>query len=215
MKGKYFIFDLDDTLMYEIEYLRSAYVEIATMIAPSDPEIIFEKMIKLYKDKSDVFEYISKYYRNYTKEGLLHIYRQHQPTIKPSDGAVDLLRKIKESGHKIGLITDGRSITQRNKIRALNIEHFMDKIIISEEFGSSKPNEQNYKAFIEEGIDEYYYIADNISKDFIVPNKLGWTSICLLDNGQNIHKQDFDKPKEYLPNHKIVSLNTVMEIGKI
>ena len=35
----------------------------------------------------------------------------------------------------------------------------------------------------------FYYIGDNVVKDFIAPNQLGWTTICLLDNGQNIHKQ--------------------------
>ena len=28
-----------------------------------------------------------------------------------------------------------------------------------------------------------------MEKDFIAPNKLGWTTVCLLDNGMNIHKQ--------------------------
>ena len=35
----------------------------------------------------------------------------------------------------------------------------------------------------------YFYIGDNPQKDFITPNELGWTTIGLMDNGQNIHTQ--------------------------
>jgi putative hydrolase of the HAD superfamily len=35
-------------------------------------------------------------------------------------------------------------------------------------------------------------VADNVSKDFIAPNIMGWQTICLIDNGKNIHKQQFE-----------------------
>src|SRR5690606_20317114 len=108
---------------------------------------------------------------------LLEIYRNHVPQIDLSEDTKEILLKIKETGYKLGLITDGRSITQRNKLKALEIEELFDKIIISEEFGSTKPDERNFKAFLMDEIDEYFYVADNPKKDFIVPNKLGWTSI--------------------------------------
>jgi putative hydrolase of the HAD superfamily len=94
---------------------------------------------------------------------------------------------------KMGIITDGRSITQRNKLKALGIERYFSDIIISEEFGSGKPNGNNY-VFFEDKYPGYsfYYMGDNTSKDFIIPQKLGWRMVCLRDNGNNIHKQSFD-----------------------
>jgi len=53
-------------------------------------------------------------------------------------------------------------------------------------------------------VDNYCYVADNILKDFIAPNKLGWTSIKIKDNGKNIHKNDnlelddYNKPNFYI-----------------
>ena len=48
---------------------------------------------------------------------------------------------------------------------------------------------------------EYYYIGDNIKKDFIAPNKLNWNTIGIKDtNSENIHSQLINVKKEFLPN---------------
>lgn len=203
MKSKYFIFDLDDTLAYEVDYLKSAYKEIALLLKD---DLLFNEMLSSYKNKEDVFAKLEAKYR-IPKKQLLETYRTHFPDISLVEGASEILQKIKSQGYLLGLITDGRSVTQRNKLKALNIDRFFDKIIISEEFGSEKPEVKNFIAFEREDIEEYIYIADNVKKDFIAPNKLGWTTICLLDNGSNIHKQSFNYSSEFLPKLKIGKLS--------
>jgi len=212
MKTKYIIFDLDDTLAYEIDYLKSAYKEIAENVDKVNSENLRLEMLDAYHKGLNVFEILIQKYPISTKEGLLNIYRTHFPDVQFIEGANDLLDDIKNKGYKIGLITDGRSITQRNKLKALGIEGLFDLIIISEEFGSSKPDERNYKAFIVDNIAEYFYIADNPKKDFLTPNKLGWTSICLLDKGNNIHPQNFDLETDYVPKIKVDSLKEIIDI---
>lgn len=212
MKTKYIIFDLDDTLAYEIDYLKSAYKEIAENVDKVNSENLRLEMLEAYHKGLNVFEILIQKYPNSTIEELLKIYRTHFPDVQFIEGANDLLDDIKRKGYKIGLITDGRSITQRNKLKALGIEGIFDSIIISEEFGSTKPDERNYKAFIVDDIAEYFYIADNPKKDFLTPNKLGWTSICLLDKGNNIHPQNFDLQTEYLPKIKVDSLKEIIDI---
>ena len=59
---------------------------------------------------------------------------------------------------------------------------------------------------------EFVYIGDNLRKDFITPNKLGWKTICLLDDGRNIHRQDSSCPEEYLPNVKIHTLKELLSL---
>ena len=56
----------------------------------------------------------------------------------------------------------------------------------------------------------YVYIGDNPHKDFITPNKLGWTTICLLDRGQNIHKQNFINSLELNPHFFIKSFDEII-----
>lgn len=212
MISKYVIFDLDDTLVYEIEFLKSAFKEIAERLEPERDLELYEEMFSFYEKKVNVFAVLHQKYPNYSKEDLLNIYRNHYPTLKLNDGAREVLNFCTDNGYKIGLISDGRSITQRKKLKSLEIEHVFEKIVISEEFGSTKPNSENYKVFVIDNELEYYYIADNPQKDFIAPNKLGWTTICLLDKGKNIHRQNFDIDIEYLPKIKISNLMELIEI---
>ncbi|MBS1549854.1 MAG: HAD-IA family hydrolase [Bacteroidetes bacterium] len=212
MKNKYIIFDLDDTLVYEIDFLKSAYKEIATLLDESRQEKLYQEMLLRYSKRENVFDYLVEQFPEFSKNKLLNIYRNHYPNIRLNDGAKDLLDFLKSKNYKIGLITDGRSITQRNKLKSLNIENIFDKIIVSEEFGSEKPDKRNFTIFLSSEIDDYFYIADNPKKDFIIPNTLKWTSICLLDKGYNIHSQNFDFEENFLPKIKIKSLLEVKSI---
>ncbi|MBC6997974.1 HAD family hydrolase [Cytophaga sp. FL35] len=181
------VFDLDDTLYNEISYLQSAYQVIARQLNPNNCAALYAQMFSLYRSGENVFKFLSEQFHVEIQE-LISIYRDHVPNIEPFKGVGTLLKTIKKAEGKIGLITDGRSRTQRNKLEALNIVKYFDKIVISEEIGSEKPSEANYKA-IEKAFPDciYYYIGDNIRKDFISPNKLGWESIGIIDNGLNIH----------------------------
>ena len=212
MKVKYIIFDLDDTLMYEIDFLKSAYKEISTLVEKENQEELYNLMLSKYQKGENVFDFLIENYPEFSKELLLEVYRNHFPTIDLNEGADNLLKEIKAKDYKLGLITDGRSVTQRNKLKALGIEDLFEKIIVSEEFGSTKPDERNFKIFHENDIDDYFYIADNPKKDFVSPNKLGWTSICLLDQGSNIHSQNFNIEEDFLPKIKINSLSELLKL---
>lgn len=101
---------------------------------------------------------------------------------------------MKEGRVRIGLITDGRSVQQRNKIEVLGLKRWIDEedIVISEEFGSEKPALENYAYFMKRYLKchDFTYVGDNLKKDFIAPNSLGWMTVCLKDDGRNIHKQN-------------------------
>ena len=193
------VFDLDDTLYKEIDFLKSAFKEIAIFLSNEtavDFELIFNDMVVYYNSGLDTFREIINAYsiKTYCVEDLLMIYRRHKPQIHFKASENDILQKLKQMVFKVGLITDGRSIQQRNKIEALGLSGYFDDIIISEEFGTEKPHTNNYVHFVEKYGDmmNYVYVGDNIKKDFIAPNSLGWATICIQDNGQNIHKT----PKE-------------------
>lgn len=185
------VFDLDDTLYNELDYLKSAYREIAFFLDPKEWKPLYVKMFSLYRCNINVFEMLSDQYKIETSS-LVEIYRNHQPSISLFDGVLDVLKIIKSKEGKIGIITDGRSATQRSKIQSLGIVEYIDKMVISEEIGSEKPSIANFKE-IEKSLPGkvYYYIADNLKKDFIGPNVLGWRSVALIDNGKNIHNETY------------------------
>ncbi len=200
------IFDLDDTLYKEVEYLKSAFKKIAENLAIETGRDIYNEMMKLYTEDKDVFEEIIDNYdiQSASKKDLIEYYRNHIPDINLLPHSKKKLAEIKDKAYALGVLTDGRSKTQRNKLKSLEILHLFDEILISEEFGSQKPAKENYLYFVKKYPGKkFIYIADNISKDFVSANKLKWLTICLKDDGSNIHQQDIKVEPEYLPSHYI------------
>jgi putative hydrolase of the HAD superfamily len=214
--AKAFVFDLDDTLYKEIDYLKSAYKGIAEKLQEFGVVDAYPQMLAWYETKQNVFDKINEYYHlNIPISDFLNWYRYHLPQISLSDGADELLKSIIASGNKVGLITDGRAKTQRNKIEVLGLYKYIDSDnnIISEEFGSEKPDVRNYQYFMDKyPQSEFVYIADNPCKDFVTPNKLGWMTIGLLNDSRNIHAQNLDIEKEYLSKVWVKSLNEIIKI---
>lgn len=213
MSTKTIVFDLDDTIVKEIDYLKSVFQEIANYLDSNDLSL-YNTMLEWYQNKEDVFQNLEKQFVKAEKQVLLKMYRNHFPNFNPNSEAKQILIDFKKQGYFLGLITDGYSITQRNKLKALDIEDLFDLIVISEEFGSEKPNLKNFEIFHQFRTEEYYYIGDNISKDFLTPNQLSWKSICILDDGYNIHKQNFDIERVYLPSQTVQKLSELIKIIK-
>jgi putative hydrolase of the HAD superfamily len=209
------VFDLDDTLFKEIDFLKSAYREIASLCCSTINEQLYNEMLSNFYAGKNVFNELVEHTERFSIEELVSIYRSHLPNISLSDGAKELFDFLVESKFPIGLITDGRSIQQRNKLKALFISETFSDIIISEEFESEKPSVLNYQYFQVKYPDyHFYYIGDNFNKDFVTPNKLGWSTIGLLDDGRNVHKQNHNLSIEYLPKYCVKSLNEIKKIIK-
>lgn len=193
----FFIFDLDDTLYPEITYLESAYRHIATHLTPHLQKDLYNDMITRYHAKENVFEWLihtyAHLYPSISMPFLLQLYREHEPSIKLSSDTRAFLDALKAHRIPMGLITNGRSLTQRNKLKALQLTDYFQDIIISEEFGSEKPDERNYLYFENRypGQD-FWFVGDNTSKDFAVPFQLKWHTICILDSGHHIYSQEFE-----------------------
>lgn len=201
------VFDLDDTLYKEVLFVESGFKAVASHLG----NISFaDELISLRAEGQNAFErLIDKYSLSFTTNELLTVYRNHCPEIELEISVRSVLNTLVAKGKILGLITDGRSHTQRNKIQALGLNRWIsdDNIIISEEFGSSKPNCRNYQYFMSKYPSKtYVYIGDNIVKDFVAPKSMGWQTICLKDNGQNIHHQNFDVTEEYLPDNIITNI---------
>ena len=191
----FLVFDLDDTLYPEYSFLISGYRQIALFLERYVSENIFDRMLSIYQTGGNVFQWISEKYAYLNPEEisiqhLLTIYRLHMPDITMYEDAKRFLELIRQNGLSAGLITDGRSKTQRNKLYALGLSDYFDEVVISEEFGTEKPDERNYAHFEKKYPDRvFYYFGDNIKKDFISPIKRGWTPVCMENRGQNIHSQ--------------------------
>ena len=213
MCKKVVCFDLDDTLYKEIDFVESGF----RLIVESEkrPDLL-PKMMGWRERGEDVFFNLNKAIGKETsKSEYLKIYRFHIPKITLSEGVEETLNQLKGREVILGLITDGRSETQRNKIKALGLDRWFDNdnVIISEEFGSEKTDERNFRYYLNKypGA-EYTYVGDNPKKDFIAPNQLGWGTIMLKDNGRNIHVQNINVQGAFKPKQTVNTINEIISL---
>ena len=189
---KVIIFDLDDTLYNERTYVFEAFKNVATYISEKyklDFEILYKDIIDIfYKEgRGRIFNLIcEKYKLSEDIEVLVKVYRDTEPKeIELYEDAKDFISYTKNKGYKLGIITDGMASVQWKKIKALNLESLIDKIVISDELGREnwKPSEMPYKEilnYFEINPKEAVYIGDNPNKDFIGAKKLGIKTVRVI-----------------------------------
>jgi putative hydrolase of the HAD superfamily len=195
-KITFIVLDLDDTIYKEIEYVKSGFAAIVKKYADHHHTKLFEMMMNSWINGANAINNLFESLKisNIPIQEPLNLYHNHFPEINLPAESQSFFQTAISRGYKLGIITDGRTITQRNKLHALGINEYFDKIVISEEFGSEKPTIQNYKIF-EESFpgNNFCYIGDNTKKDFIAPAELGWKMYCIRDDGNNIHRQDLSQ----------------------
>ena len=198
MKRKIIVFDLDDTLYKEVDFLKSAYQEIASWLEdPYELKGVYSYMSFCYEHGMNVFLSVNHEYRlSVPLEIYLSKYRLHFPTLYLSELVESFLARMCKEECVLGLITDGRSITQSNKIKALGLGRYIEPFLY-------------FQHKYQEG--DFYYIGDNVIRDFVAPNQLGWTTICLRDDGRNIHKQ-IPISHEMKPQYEISSFRELYKL---
>lgn len=208
------VLDLDDTLYKEADYQASGLSEVCRWIEGLYGISLVGKveLLKL-QGETDILGGLCRLsgLPLTVKDSLLWIYRLHEPTIHLSlavKDTVDLLNSL----CRVAILTDGRSISQRKKLKSLGLSHL--PAYVSEEHASEKPSLLRFELIMRDmpALD-YVYVADNPRKDFLAPNALSWRTFGLVGNARNIHSQECaDLTNEYLPQKWISSLDELIEL---
>lgn len=179
------IFDLDDTLYSEKEYVRSGYHEAAKLL-PQLPDAE-EKLWQAFEAGENAFDKAltdAGIFSEELKNQCLLAYRSNpSPDIHLYSGVREMLQKLRNQGLKTGIITDGRPEGQRAKLNALGLPNLVDRIIITDELGGPEFRKPCPKAFelMQEKLavpfEQMAYVGDNPAKDFKAPEQLGMRSI--------------------------------------
>ena len=208
-KLKAILFDLDDTLFLEKDFVKSGFKAVASYIHNKngiDEKIIFNDLFSIFNSgkRKNIFDlYIKEFGDNsYSINEMVDLYRSHIPDINLLDGINEYLLSL-SIDYKLGLVTDGYIQTQKNKINVLGIKKRFDRILITEELGREfwKPSIVPFSKIcdsLEISPMEAVYIADNPEKDFKGPNQLGMLSIRLRLIDGEYYKSE-PKNKEFAP----------------
>lgn len=190
------IFDLDDTLYSEKEYIRSGYKAVAKLLGN---EAFAEELWEYFENGMpaidvllDKYDYVEK------KEECLNAYREQRPEITLYNGVSNLISELIGKGIKVGIITDGRVSGQKKKIQALGLDQIVKDIIITDELGGTqfrKPCDIAFRIMQHKwGIpfEQIVYVGDNTLKDFQAPKQLGMQSVY-FKNRDGLYSYDINE----------------------
>ncbi len=191
------IFDLDDTLYSEKDYVNSGFHAVSEYLGGG-----FEKQLfNLFEEgKPAIDVLLQQLGREEEKKIVIDIYRNHKPDIELYDGVVELIKSIKASGKKVGVITDGRPEGQRKKLEALGLYDLVDDIIITDELGGiqfRKPCDIAFRIMANRwrvNPADIVYVGDNATKDFQAPKQLGMRYIW-FQNSNGLYRTETDDEK--------------------
>ena len=172
------IFDLDDTLYSEKEYVKSGYKVVSDYLGGG-----YEEKLWSYFEagKPAIDELLDELGRKDEKTEVLEVYRSHKPNIHLYSGVAETIEELKSKGIKVGIITDGRPEGQRNKLEALGLD--VDDVIITDELGGiqfRKPCDIAFRIMTTRwrlNPADIVYVGDNPTKDFQAPQQLGMRSL--------------------------------------
>ncbi|MBD5225544.1 MAG: HAD hydrolase-like protein [Bacteroidales bacterium] len=215
--------DLDDTLYKEKDYVRSSVraigesLERMGVMSVSEVVDILNSAATLHQGFSLLSSMIKAIYPHteFDDKWMVNIYRTHEPRIELNETVIDLFMCLIKNGQTIAIITDGRSNTQRAKIKALGLDQFVSpwNIIISSEVGGDKTTRVPFDTLMSRNPNEkqFVYIGDNPAKDFYWPNELGWETIQLDDTaGINIHSQTIEVPDNFKAKYRISRIEDIV-----
>ncbi len=220
--SKIIIFDLDDTLYSEKEYVLSGFKEIACFFLSNyklRKKQTFNFLLNYFNlyGRKFIFNSLLREHNKYNKKNLMKlvsIYRNHNPKISISKNTKNILEKIAKKNN-LYLVTDGNKLVQRNKIKSLKITNYFKKIFITHQYGLiySKPSLfcfRKIKNYENTNWSNLVYIGDDPNKDFINLNSKGCITIRI--NSGRFKNIILDKKHE--AKYMINSLNELFFLDK-
>jgi putative hydrolase of the HAD superfamily len=199
------VFDIDDTLYLERDYVHSGFLAVDQWLRGQRIEGFFDRGWELFQTglRRTIFDeaLVSMGHPPdpATIAGMVEAYRSHRPLLTLLPDAVECLNKL-HGRVALAAISDGPLASQKAKAAALDLARWCHPIILTEELGPGlgKPHPAAFQLVEAEtghrGA-ECAYVADNPAKDFQAPRTLCWRTIRIRRPG-GLH--------EKIPNNELV-----------
>jgi putative hydrolase of the HAD superfamily len=214
------VFDLDDTLYPEEEFVYGGFRAVSKVVHHHQGLPIYEELTALFEagERSDLFTKVLRRHVESVEESwvqeLVQVYRNHQPTLHPYSEVSAFLTTLRNR-YRLGILSDGWLRVQKRKLAALGIEQFFEVIIFSDQWGIDhwKPHPLSYEecarrfALAPEAL---VYIADNPVKDFVTARKMGIKTVRVRRNGAlhyNVHLSG-----EFEADHEVANLTEILPL---
>lgn len=215
------VFDLDDTLYPEREFVRSGIAAVADLGAKClglDHAQCRRELETLFDDARErlIDRWLALKGRPDLAADLVERYRSHQPDISLAPEVEDLLDQL-SLNYRLGLVSDGLAITQQRKAEALGLSRFFKAVVLTDTLGPGfgKPSQEPFlrvAQLLSCRTDRTVYVADNPIKDFGGARASGMRTIRLR-RSDGLYSELEAPSAEFEPDFEVrdwLELNTVL-----
>lgn len=217
------VFDLDDTLYPERDYVRGGLRAAAEWAAASlgvESEPAFDGLWSLFEQgvRGDIFD---RWLRargvrlEVNREAMVEAYRGHRPSLAPYPDVLPTLARLGAEA-RLGLITEGWRSVQASKVAALGLDQALPRQVIlgEDEPEHWKPSPEPFRRWLEGqpiAAGQAIYVGDNPAKDFLGARRAGWTSVRLR-RADGLHRGEEPATTEAAPDFEIDSLEALLPL---
>ncbi len=224
-KWRAVVFDLDDTLYPESDYVLSGFRAVATWAAEHlgiPQEIGYESLEGLFRSACRGNTFDRWLALHHVAAGstmiaeLTGIYRDHQPTGLTAFPEVrDVLTQLKRNV-SLGIVSDGYLAVQQRKLAALGLAPYFDTVVFSDQWGRGfwKPSQRPFLAVCEQlavKAENAIYVGDNPHKDFHGARSLGMGTVR-VQREEGEHAAAVPVSKLHAPDVTISSLRELPDL---
>lgn len=186
------LFDLDDTLYPEHEFVQGGFLAVARFLAPRTarpPDALAARLDALHEreGRGRLFDTLLAELGMAGSEDLVRacvlVYRTHRPRLSPSPGVVDAITTLRAAGLRTGLVSDGLAGIQHRKLDALrNVARQLDVVVMTDELGPGlgKPSPVPFRVaceMLDVQPSDVVYVGNDPRKDFLGARAAGLRTI--------------------------------------
>lgn len=192
------IFDMDGTLYDEIDYYKSGFRSAARLIVEEAKgpayETVFSALWDVFTAGNHTTTFNAALERldiacdeQFIHRLVLNI-RCHKPCLTLPAETKRVLETL-DADYILALLTDGFLPAQQLKVEALDIEKYFQYIVYTEQLGREfwKPSLAGFEKILNHFAiagENCVYVGDDLKKDFIAPNKLGFKTVHIIRPGR-------------------------------
>lgn len=188
------VFDIDDTLYLERDYVRSGFRAVDAWVKEGlGVNGFFPEAWRLFEAgvRGTIFDASLRTLGVEPQPSLLaklvSLYRSHEPDIELLPDAASCLEGMARRCI-LAAVTDGPLESQQRKARALRLSRRLDPIVFTASLGEAfgKPSPEAFRLVQERAslpAESCVYVADNPHKDFGGPADLGWRTVRVRRSG--------------------------------
>ena len=198
------LFDLDGTLLNTAPAIIETYRYLFSKYKKDE---VFDRKKELEVQGPPLATMFKKYFPNEDTDALIQEYRDynfkiHEEFVRPMDNAEALLRKLKEEGYKIGVVSTKLKDSVEMGLKMFNLDSYVDVVVGYDSVKNNKPDPEGLLLackLLNHTQDECIYVGD-ANTDIMAAKNAGVYSIGYVFDEDRKQAIVYSKPNVIIEN---------------